>query len=260
MYEQLVTVAPSEVSCRNELKLRPLLNYLQDVAGDAAARFEGAPRQMAAHGYAWGLTKYELDFIGSPPVMDSVFRVRTWHCATESYNTLRVFQAETPEGEPLLWGKTAWLLLDLVTGRPVKPVAHLPKSFIEAGRPIEPDFRKVPDLGTLENLGDGPVSESVFSVRFHDLDSNGHVNNAVYFEWVYEATPLDLMLHEIVGCSAVFRTGALFGDSVRVLAKEHPNDDGLREFVYEIRSVKNNKKNSGKPLASFSAFWRRFAS
>ena len=34
---------------------------------------------------------------------------------------------------------------------------------------------------------------TTIALRWSDLDAQGHVNNAVYFEWVFEATPIDLM-------------------------------------------------------------------
>ena len=147
MYEQILTVTPSEASWNNELKLRALLNHLQDVASNAVSGLGGTPSQMLARGYAWVLTKYELELMRRLPTLDESYRVKTWHCTTESYNVLRVFEGETMDGEPLFWGKTSWLLLDLVARRPVKAMANLPELFVSAGTPIDPEFREIPEEG-----------------------------------------------------------------------------------------------------------------
>ena len=73
----------------------------------------------------------------------------------------------------------------------MRPAVHLPEFLSRDTEPIDPDFRDIPDFSELGDAGE--IHETVYPVRFHDLDANGHVNNAVYFEWVFEATPINLM-------------------------------------------------------------------
>ena len=245
VYSQVLTVMPSEASSNNELKLRSLLNHLQDVASRAVIDLEGAPSQLMARGYAWVLLRYELELIRRLPSMDESFRVKTCHDMRERYHTLRVFQAETLDGEPLLWAKTSWLLLDLATGRPARPGERLPDLKQAARDDIDARFKEIPELGT-------PTREVLFPVRFHDLDPNGHANNAVYFEWAFEAAPVDPHVYGIREMSALFRKGARYGDIVTARVAELPRSSGKREFVCEIMN-----EESVKPLACLSSVWER---
>lgn len=252
MYVRELTVLPSDASCHGELKLHGLLNHLQDTASLAATGLEGGPTQVLARGYAWVLLRYEVELLRRLPEMDERFVIKTFHDMNHGYHTLRVFQVETPSGVPLVWAKTSWLLLDLAAGRPVRPAAYLPGFLDRDTEPIDPDFRDIPDFSELGDAGE--IHETVYPVRFHDLDANGHVNNAVYFEWVFEATPIDLMAWGPRSISASFRASAKLGDVLTVRARElkGPRSGEARTFVYEIAGA---ARGSGRSLTTFSCVW-----
>ena len=128
--------------------------------------------------------------------------------------------------------------------------------------PISSEFKNIPKF---ESKTETTIHERSFPVRFHDLDANGHVNNAVYFEWAYEATPLNLLEYGVREICAEFRVSAKFGDVVSVKIKElgmrssdssspspEPGDLKVRRFTYSMSSVKNP---AGKPLARFYSVW-----
>ena len=256
MYVRELTVLPSDASCHGELKLHGLLDHLQDTASLAATGLEGGPTQVLARGYSWVLLRYEVELLRRLPAMDEHFIVKTFHDMNHGYRTLRVFQVETPSGVPLVWAKTSWLLLDLAAGRPVRPAAHLPEFLSRDTEPIDPDFRDIPDF---PEPSAGEVHETVYPVRFHDLDANGHVNNAVYFEWIFEATPIDLMTWGPRSISASFRASAKLGDvlTVRVCELEESGSGEVRTFVYEVAGA---VRGSGRSLTTFSCSWGPYRS
>ncbi|MBF0200367.1 MAG: hypothetical protein HQK66_03465 [Desulfamplus sp.] len=54
-----------------------------------------------------------------------------------------------------------------------------------------------------------------FSVRMHDLDLNGHVNNAVFVEWAVETVPEDILSrYSPMTIDVIFQKEALYGDTV----------------------------------------------
>ena len=257
MYVRELTVLPSDASCHGELKLHGLLDCLQDTAGMAVAELDGSPTQVLARGYAWVILLYEVELLRRLPVLDDRFLVKTYHDMNHGYRTLRVFQVESLRGDLLAWAKTSWLLIDLAAGRPVRPAVHLPEFLTRDTAPIDPDFRAIPDFRSAA----GEVRETVYPVRFHDLDANGHVNNAVYFEWIFEATPIDLMAYAPRTICASFRSSARWGDAltlrVRELEDSAERAGEARTFVYEI--VEPGRRD-GKPLTAFSCVWEPYRS
>ena len=249
MYERELMVLPSDASCRGQIKLHSLMDYLQDTASLAVADLEGTSSDLMARGYAWILTRYEVDIIGPLPSLDERFIVRTFHDPNHGYGTLRVFEVNAPDGTPLAWAKTSWLLLDLAAGRPVRPAIHIPEITLRDTAPIDPDFRDIPGFPPGVEVKDMPCP-----IRFHDLDSNGHVNHAVYFEWVFEAAPIDRMVCDIREISASFRSGAQLGEELRIQMAETPQVDpnGPRTFVYRIV---DDHRPSEKPKTLFRCSW-----
>ncbi|MDR1978652.1 MAG: hypothetical protein LBQ42_07955 [Synergistaceae bacterium] len=254
MYKQNVTVMPSEVGCTNEIKIRALLNRLQDAAGLAVANVEGSPDELMRRGYGWVLLKYELKVEKRLPGMGETVTLETRHTPGNGFYTLRVFRVFDEANETLVLAKTSWVLIDLAAGRPVRATQHLPEVFsqVAGDPPIDEEFVPIPKLspsGEQEQK-----HEKAFPVRFHDLDSNGHVNNAAYFEWVWEATPLDLMDWGIREIYAEFRVSVKFGETVRVRATEQVPLETRNErfFVYDM-IVDGDQK--ARPVARFAALW-----
>ena len=64
MYTREISVQPSDVSCFGTIKLKSLLDYFQDTAGIAVEDIEGTTSELIAKGYAWVLTRYEIEFLG----------------------------------------------------------------------------------------------------------------------------------------------------------------------------------------------------
>lgn len=251
MYTQTLVVMPSDASCTGEIKLRALLNYLQNVAGMAVLHLEGSTSRLMERGYAWVLLQYEVK-LDRLPLIDEPFQVRTRHATGDGFHTLRVFDVRSPSGEALVQAKTSWVLLDRAAGRPVRAAQHLPEFFAACDQTIDPAFGTIPKLGPGVEAADG-----LFPVRFHDLDANGHVNNAVYFEWAYEATPLDLWEYGLREIRASFRTSARFGDVITVRVREQEPEKqkkqtaGTRAFAFAL----SGQENPGKPMARFYSVW-----
>ena len=240
MYTRNVTVMPSDVGSNGKIKLRSLLNYFQDTAGLAVVDVEGTTTELIARGYAWVLMKYEIEFLGELPELDERMDIETFHDPNHGYNTLRVFKVIS-HGELIVSAKTSWLLMDVKSGRPVKPPAHIPGlEKIEDDERISPDFREIPDITDITHRAEIPV-------MFHDLDYNGHVNHAVYFEWVHDYSPVDTAANSLRTVCASFRSGARFGEKVTLNFGE--TEGG---FVCNVK-----RPGIDRPSAKFLFEWRR---
>jgi medium-chain acyl-[acyl-carrier-protein] hydrolase len=283
VYRQKLTIMPSEVGCTGEIKMRALLNRLQDAAGLAVEHSEGSTGKLMKRGYAWVLLRYELKVEKRMPGIDETVLLETRHTPGDGFYTLRVFRVfdEKDEAETLVSAKTSWVLIDLAVGRPVRATQRLPEIFSDVADdpPIDGDFVSIPKLSGAKAGEEGPCvkeikeikgkSEKSFSVRFHDLDANGHVNNAVYFEWLWESTPLDLLDWSIRKVHAEFRVSVKLGETVSVKVEEREKESvgaiinsveegealskaGARFFVYDMVIAGDPK---ARPVARFCAVW-----
>jgi hypothetical protein len=123
--------------------------------------------------------------------------------------------------------------------------------------PIDPDFVAIPKFSGSKLKNEPILHQASFPVRFHDLDANGHVNNAVYFEWAYEATPVDLLGWSLREIHGEFRVSVKFGETVSVRVKElreriSLEEAGFRSFVYDMVEAEDCQERS---MARFCAIW-----
>lgn len=204
MFTRELRVMPSDASLTGRIKLFNLLNYFQDTAELAVEKIEGSSVELYSRGYAWILSKYEIDFHADLPTITQKFSVSTFHDPHHGYNTLRMFHLHSDDGSKILSAKTSWLLVDVRSGRPVKPLAHIPG--IDSGDcgDIDPSFSEIPDV--TETLH----TENI-TVRYHDTDYNGHVNNAIYFRWLCDYSGNESNFRRIC---ASFRSGAKLGENI----------------------------------------------
>ena len=164
MYSRKLRVMPSDVSCNGTIKLRNLLNYFQDTAGLAVEDIEGTTTELFSRGYAWGLSRYEIDFAGKLPALDEAFTITTYHDPNHGYNTLRRFSTKSHSGMTIATAKTSWLLTDTKAGRPVKPIKHIPGITSNDTEAISPEFTDIPAFD------DSEAAKTIdFPVMFHDL-------------------------------------------------------------------------------------------
>ncbi|MBR0150191.1 MAG: hypothetical protein IJP89_02380 [Synergistaceae bacterium] len=234
MFERQLVARPSDVSMNGRMKLRALLDYFQDTAGIAVEGVEGTATELYARGYAWILTRYEIYLDGELPYLDDAFRIVTYHDPSHGYNTLRAFHVYSGESE-IIRAKTSWLLIDVNTLRPVKPLAHIPGITSRDNEEIPDDFHAIPSLEAVTHTAE-------LTVKYHDMDYNGHMNNSAYFEKVYDNAPLSGNLRRIY---ASFRSGAKLGETVTL---EYGHEGGMM-----ICRVK--REGIVKPCAEFALMW-----
>jgi acyl-ACP thioesterase len=160
------------------LRTSGLLRYAQDVAWyHSAAR--GFDRDWyAARGLSWLVRTADLTVLAPIPVRADLVvttRVAGWRRVWARRRT----DFEDPDGQLLAWGWIDWVLLD-ARGAPTRIPAEFEPVFGGSGGALA--LARV-DLG--EPPEDARMAELV--VRPHELDPMGHVNNAVYADWLEEA-------------------------------------------------------------------------
>lgn len=146
--------------------------------------------QVLARGIGWVITQYELDVKRMPKVEVPLI------LGTEatSYNKLmcyRDYWLETTDGERLATMRGAWVMMDL-NARKVVPVV---KDIVEkVGAPYSTHVERFKRLTKIERVD----RKQAYPVRYFDIDSNHHVNNVHYFEWMEDSLGAEFLAsHEL---------------------------------------------------------------
>lgn len=163
------------------MRLPSLLRFFQETAVRHADKRGFGGSDMARKGWGWVLYKMEAEIHRYPrfgEAVEAVTRLGGW----KGMKAYRHFELRG-KGECLATGISVWFLIDAASRRP----RHLSEELFESVR-SEPGFP--PPLPAREwkpHRKFVPQKESIITCRWSDIDTNGHVNNAAYADFVETA-------------------------------------------------------------------------
>lgn len=155
------------------------LRYAQDLAWIHSERLGYDRAWYAARSLAWVVRAVELAIL-EPIGTGESLRVTTRVIGFRRVWGRRRTDVHDAAGRLVAWALTDWVMTD-ARGRP----ARVPAEF-EAGFGARPDSFLPIKVALPEPSPD--ALDRRFVVRPQELDPMGHVNNAVYVDWVDEAT------------------------------------------------------------------------
>lgn len=167
-----------EVNEQFELRLKVLLNYMQEAAAVHSEQAGyAAPVLMEQH-KAWVLHRIGMRIDRLPAFGDSL-EIVTWHRGARGFRSYRDF-AVYCNGEKRVSATSLWLFIDLARKKILKPPKGAQELYtVENANALDMDIdRWKPDLSFQPEAG------TAIHVRASDYDPLGHVNNAVYFDYL----------------------------------------------------------------------------
>ncbi len=232
-----------EIDTNGRVRPLTLLNYLQDAAGEHAARLGLSVLDLFKRNLTWVLSRYHVRFHAFPSVHSRI-RLKTWPSGREGRFALREFQLHDETGTPVVSASTSWMLLDLKTRRPVRVDEYLPDLPINTTRAIADQFHSLPKLPEVS-------CELPFRVRHGDLDLNNHVNNVVYVDWALETLPADLIGKlQPAAVEITYRAESYYGD--RIISRSMFTAEDSSVSLHQLVSEK-----TGKEVARLRVEWQR---
>lgn len=167
-----------ELKADFSLRPRALVNYLQEVAAIHSEQVGFGAQDLINSGNAWVLHRIGVQ-IHRPPTLGDRLKVVTWHTGQKAFRAYRDFEILCG-GEVLVSAKSFWLFIDLARKKIVRPPKHASETYTQ-----EPGIDW--DLSIDEWKPDQkavPEHVCTIATRPSDYDPLGHVNNAVYFDYL----------------------------------------------------------------------------
>jgi medium-chain acyl-[acyl-carrier-protein] hydrolase len=161
--------------------LRGVFGLLQEAAVKHADVFGLGSRVAAMRGESWVLNRMAAR-ISRYPRYEEALRVVTWSAGIRGFRGYRDYRVYA-EDELVISASTLWLYLNLKT----KALTRVPED-IAATIPARSADVFQPDLEKMKFTALGAAaSRHEISVRYSDVDSNEHVNNTAYFDYLQTA-------------------------------------------------------------------------
>ena len=226
------------------MKIVSIMNFLQDTASEHAGYLGVSGLDLARQGFAWMIHRYSIKINEHPRWMDMI-SIRTHRHSLKNIYEIRDIDMITPDGKNnFITSQVAWVMVNKNTQRPVRLDRCLPQDMVSHCLSQNP-FSAVP--GPLERAD----FELFFKVRMHDLDMNGHVNNAIYVEWAVETLPREFLEKYRPGTiDVVFQKQAFYGDAI----VSHTQISSTKSLPVTVHTIA--RKTTMEKLATLEVTWK----
>ncbi len=190
------------------LKPSRLLLMAQQVAGDHSNAMGLTYEALAAQGLFWAVVRNRLQVTRLPREGETI-RMETWPMPTTRTAYPRSTIAYDAEGNELFRTVSLWILMSFESRSMVLPA--------KSGVTVDGTVRGL-ELASPRSLAVKPMVNMLErTVRFTDLDRNGHMNNARYLEWVDDLLPSDFhQTHLIADVTLCYVNEAREGQTLQV--------------------------------------------
>ena len=176
--EQTALVDYDEVDSEFRMKLPVLFQRLQRAALQHSEAVGLGSQAMVAAGAVWILNRMRVDITRMPRYRETI-TVRTWHTGSVGFRAGREFLILCGD-EPLAAATSRWLYYDLKRKR----VAKIPGS-VSDPYTAETEAALAADAIDFEvDKTFVPQTTVTLTTRESDFDPNGHVNNAIYLDYL----------------------------------------------------------------------------
>ncbi len=197
---------------QQRLRLPDLIRELQEAALQSTLRLGVSVYDLAPLGLGWVLLGQQI-VIQRMPLMNESCEVVTCPVGFERVFTFRDFHLLSDSGQPLATATTTWMLMDLSS----RKMASLP-AFIKGLDAQKPPAQQClpPAPYKLVLPKAASLTSNSFTVGYHHLDSNGHLSNAFYPQWMLEALPKNFLeTRQLCQLSTQFKKEAHYGDQLQ---------------------------------------------
>jgi medium-chain acyl-[acyl-carrier-protein] hydrolase len=196
IHTEAIRIRNFETDSQGKLTLLSLANYLQDAADRHAIELGVGMPALAALGLSWVLHRMKIT-IHRWPELAEVISVETMPSGLERVYVYRDFRVYDHQRNVVITASSTWLVFDTVKRSLATPGAHFQDIF-------EP-YRSLPFLARpsrrFHPLSSDSVLRTELRARHNEIDTNEHVNNSVYFQWLLE--PLSPEYLSVHACSEV---------------------------------------------------------
>ncbi|MDD3119363.1 MAG: thioesterase [Victivallales bacterium] len=205
-------VRTRELDRDGRLKLSAVADYLQEAAARHTNSRGIGMFQLRSRNRFWVLSRLRIDLTDYPVWNESV-TVETWPKGSRLVVAARDFRLTGADGRPLGVATSQWLLLNAATRKPgsLEIVTTAFPQLPEVPPAIDAPPPKVPRLPRYDH-------QIIRKPGFSDIDLNGHLNNARYFDWVVDALPPECHARRIASVAINYLEEIKCGETVTVSA------------------------------------------
>ncbi|MGX6428941.1 acyl-[acyl-carrier-protein] thioesterase [Levilactobacillus yonginensis] len=176
-----------EVDDTAHLTLAMLINLFVLVSEDQNTALNLTTDFIKSQGVGWVVTQYHIQIDRLPQTGDEV-TVKTRATSYNRYFAYREYWLFDAAGQQLAYGEGIWVTMSYEN----RKIATIPDAIMAPyASKQQTRLPRLPRPDRADATLTGVFKP--YTVRYFDIDNNGHVNNAHYFEWMLDALPANFL-------------------------------------------------------------------
>ncbi len=189
-YAYKYLVGYSDVNKNNEMKLSRIIDMLQNIATWHSKTVGYGTKEMMQLKLAWLALAWKIKILKYPEA-DELIEIRTWSKSPKGLHAYRDFEILNEDGETLVLATSSWVLYSLENKRPIRLLPEIMNGYGTIDRNALNE--------EISKMKDEKINGDSFEIKIEkrDIDTNNHVNNAKYVEFLGEVLPDDLKIKDI---------------------------------------------------------------
>lgn len=202
-------IEAQDIDFRRRVSLKSLTNMVLIAAGKNADENGFGILELQTVDYTWVLSRLVIDMERIPTEQDSL-SIDTWIEHIGTAFTTRNFRLIDGNGAVIGHAKSTWAIIDMQTRRSVRldTIPSMQQFIVDERVPVE-------EPGRIANV-EGEIANT-FTVKYSEIDVNGHTNSLYYVQWLSDCFSLDFYRkHYIRRFEINFLKEITFGDSGEV--------------------------------------------
>ena len=225
-------------------RVQALCDYMQEAAGNHAAKLGVSIDRLSEDGLAWVLARLRVTPVSLPSVHERI-QVETWPVGVEGLQFRRDFIVRREDGSILARAVSHWVVVSLAARKVCRIPAFIAEIALDNTATAMQDAKsKLPEPG--------PEFEAcVFQARLADVDRNRHVNNVRYLEWIMESVPDDIRSGmRLADVEVLFRAESFWKERIAVRTMPEEGTSPTHGFVHSLVRVED-----GRELVRARSLW-----
>jgi medium-chain acyl-[acyl-carrier-protein] hydrolase len=231
-----------EVDIKKRLLMTSLIDFLGDIATDHSEKLGVGMDYLRENNMAWVLHNWDIDMYKYPVYGDKI-TIRTTPYAFKKFYGYRRFEIFNENGEVIGKAESLWILINTERKRPIRVPEYIGNIYGVEGEGEE--TFEFPGLQNPSRID----CEKEFKVRYTDIDTNMHVNNAKYPGWAIESVPMEVVLNKTLkNIKVIYGKETKYGDTIKVLSE-------IKEENNKTICLHKIEDKEGKELTQLETIW-----
>ena len=210
-----------------------ILTLLEETAANHCYSINHSLYDLEKQNIGWVLLSGVMEMFQYPKYKEKI-TIRTWLSSYSTVKGIRENIIYNELGKIIGKAKGLWVFFDIQRRRPIKIFDAIKEkwSFYKEECMNHDITKKIESTDSLNHIKE-------FNINRFDVDTNQHVNNIKYLQWLMESVSEDIIdnfyLHSIDGR---FIAEAQLGDTVMSFTERDMHDNS---FIHTIKTKSNNK-------------------